>query len=705
MSLLLLSLLLLAPIADEPLTIKFEPNQPPDIIEYDKTFKVVITNTSNQAIRLWKNDARQGYYQLTFQFTNARTGEKQVVSRKEIDEGYLSKSGRRGDAADRDSDFVTLEPMSDHEISILFSSYLMWKGLPSPNIADSYRLTAKFKSKPGPEAVKQSVWTGVVASKELTISFIAAKLKTPHQYLWDGFPDRAVDMMNADPTWINKQDKDQCTPLHHAARFGHHKAVLWLLNNGANVNAKAYNNFTPLDLSDDPEVVELILQKKPDLSPEGNGSAFHKALSELTSARNEIEKKKWQKIVELYLKAGTEYDLATAIHLNDLSQVEKILAKSSRLADNFQGRSPLRLAASLGRLEICQYLIEKYNVDVNDFEGGNGYPILKEALKFPKVVKLLIDHKVDLKTRITWQRGRSGVWIIGDDATALHHAAADGVPETVKILLNAGVDLFATAAKLGQRNNQPEQTALDVAAFFGKSGNMEVMLNHPRFKAARPDVRQAVLDRCLVAGSYPSWLAREPDRFKMLQLLVAQGANPLTAINGRSGIQVAVESLHPPSDREENGEIKKIIAFYRSKGAGLSLFGAVAIEDEAEVNRLLKLDPKCASDRRSDGYPALHFAVSLNNKNIATSLLKAGCDVDIRNHSENMGGYDSTPLHAAAFWGQYDIARMLIDAGADINAVSTNKHDPKFKSTPLSEARRLSNNRIAQLLIEKGAKE
>ncbi|MFT3881676.1 MAG: ankyrin repeat domain-containing protein [Gemmatales bacterium] len=600
----LLSVLLFASVtcpADEPLALRIDTDKP-GIIDYDKPIQVVITNTSDKPIRLWKHNIKNGYYQLTFQFINARTGEKHLVSKREIEGDEYWKLRNHGD--DRDSETVTIAPKATKNIEVTFSGYTwghnMWTGLPSPNIADHYRLTAQFESKPGPDAVKQSVWTGTVSSKELTISFIAANLKTPHQYLWDGFPDKAVDMMKADPTWINKQDKDQCTPLHHAARFGHHKAVLWLLNNGANVNAKAYNDFTPLSLADDPEVVELILQKKPDLSPEGNGSAFLAVLSHLTSAESQPEKKKWRKIVDLYLKAGAEYDLATAIHLNDLDQVEKIISKSKLLADNFQGNSPLRLAASLGRLEICQYLIEKHNADVNDFERGGGYPIIKEALKYPKIVKLLIDHKVDLKTRITWRGGRSGIWIIGDDATALHFAAEEGVPETIKLLLDAGVDLFALAHRMFPQKNDAGQTALDVAAIFKKADTMEAMLTHPQFKTAKPEVRQALLDRCLVNGSS----IREADRLKLIQLLVAHGANPLARVNDRTGIQVAVEAIHPPRDREENGELRKIIAYYRDKGAVLDLFGAVAIEDEAEVNRLLKLNPKCASDRRSDGYPA-----------------------------------------------------------------------------------------------------
>jgi len=81
--------------------------------------------------------------------------------------------------------------------------------------------------------------------------------------------------------------------------------------------------------------------------------------------------------------------------------VKAILSQSPRLADEHQWRSPLRTATSLGRLEICRYLIERFHVDVNGFDRGAGFPIIKEALDDPKIVRLLIASGADLKTRIT----------------------------------------------------------------------------------------------------------------------------------------------------------------------------------------------------------------------------------------------------------------------------------------------------------------
>src|SRR5262249_27065767 len=143
------------------------------------------------------------------------------------------------------------------------------------------------------------------------------------------------------------------------------------------------------------------------------------------------EREKWRQVLKIYRDAGVEFDLLTAILLDDMTRVKAILKKSPKFADDFQGQSPLRTAASRGHLEICRYLIDKYRVDVDDFERGIGYPIIKVALQYPDIVRLLIENGADLKTRISWRGMGTGIWIIGEDATALHFAADDGVPETI----------------------------------------------------------------------------------------------------------------------------------------------------------------------------------------------------------------------------------------------------------------------------------
>jgi ankyrin repeat protein len=175
-----------------------------------------------------------------------------------------------------------------------------------------------------------------------------------------------------------------------------------------------------------------------------------------------------------------------------------------------------------------------------------------------------------------------------------------------------------------------------------------------------------------------------------------EGANPNATENGIHAVQIAARELHPDHENE-NRECKRVIAALVAHGASLDLFTAVAIGDEPEVDQLVKDDPKALNARGPDGYPALHFAVGMNYKNIVAALLAAGCDVDIRNKSDHTGSMDETALHCAAFWDRYDIANLLIEAGADVNALAEQKH------TPLHEAARMANAKLAELLLEHGA--
>jgi hypothetical protein len=117
-----------------------------------------------------------------------------------------------------------------------------------------------------------------------------------------GYPGAAIEMMNADAKWISAVDELSCTPLHQAARFGHRGAVKWLLDHGADVNAIAYNGFTPLHLTEDQGVIALIAQNHADLSIRDraqNKTPLQCAAANLVDARRRNEQEKWRRIVKL----------------------------------------------------------------------------------------------------------------------------------------------------------------------------------------------------------------------------------------------------------------------------------------------------------------------------------------------------------------------------------------------------------------------
>src|SRR3984893_3853122 len=59
---------------------------------------------------------------------------------------------------------------------------------------------------------------------------------------------------------MTSQDESQNTPLHIAARFGPFEIVELLLQLKSDVNAIAYNGFTPMHLVQDGKVASLLIR-------------------------------------------------------------------------------------------------------------------------------------------------------------------------------------------------------------------------------------------------------------------------------------------------------------------------------------------------------------------------------------------------------------------------------------------------------------
>jgi ankyrin repeat protein len=173
-------------------------------------------------------------------------------------------------------------------------------------------------------------------------------------------------------------------------------------------------------------------------------------------------------------------------------------------------------------------------------------------------------------------------------------------------------------------------------------------------------------------------------------------------------------------------------------GAGVALFVGVAGADETpsrladaardrdfrQVEQLLEQSPD-VNAFGSDGTPALHWVVRVQDTALAGRLLAAGADPDLDNR------YDLRPLALAVDLGDPDMVELLLDAGADATVpdaagepllftavrngdtgiVSTllaagarvDEMDKAYEQTALMVAAREGQAQIAALLIEAGA--
>jgi ankyrin repeat protein len=666
-------------------------------------FEVVFMNDSDRPLKIWNPDSKRGWSQLSFQLIDLATGQQHIIRRRPVSD--LKRKEFAPPGPDHEGERITIRPGGKPTHQVLLSdcehSDRDWLGVPRTAYQQRFAFKARFESPPGSHQTRGSAWTGKIESPSLTVRVVEWQPQPPHYYLQHGFPQKALEVLEADRFWISKRDKELSqTPLEAAAGGnGYLEVVKWLVDNGADVNAALLR-------AENPAVIALLLAKHPDLENSSSGETVLQHTARLWSdATSPAERQKWQTIMDMYRKAGAEYDIRTAIHLNDLDRVKVLVSKSPEQARKPEWFSPLREAASLGRLEICRYLIEQRHVDVNEFKQGADYPIMKQAFAYPEVVRMLIANGADLKARITWRGFRGGHSRIGNHATLLHYAAAEGAPGTIQLLIDNGIDIFANAEPAF---GDHKQTALEVASMFGKPENVMVIVHHPKFRLADPKLRNAVLDRSLANGPWRESFSPTVAGWRAVETLLECGADPNAKVAGKTAVQSAADEIwlnddveNPgasPSGGAQNDEIRREIDVLRKHGAALDLLSAVAIGNEAEVARLLKRDPRSANSRRADGYPALHWAVTMNYEGIVKQLLDAGCDVDIRSQCDHIGSVGDTALHEAAVWGRFSIAKTLLAHGANVNAIST-----RNKWTPLHDAAHAGQVKVARLLLQNGA--
>jgi ankyrin repeat protein len=485
------------------------------------------------------------------------------------------------------------------------------------------------------------VWTGRVASQPAKAMLVDPTLRTPHDYLLAGFPKQAIKIMQAHRTWIGTQDDMRQTPLHVAAQCGFVEAVRWLLANGADVNARCYNEFTPLLLAgDDLEMVKLLLGHKADVNARGvSGTAFQQAAGKCAHLGQFPEygpdRDRARAVTKVLLDAGAEYDLVSACCLDDLERVRTLTA------DKREARNPeaMRMAATHGRTAIVKLLLER-GADPENAEYGD-LPLSYFALDQPEVLKLLLDAGADAKVRIDYHGSGMGP----QGSTLLHEAAGKGVVQSARLLVARGVGIDA-------RNAQGD-TPLDLACFGG----------HPEMV---------------------NWLLRNKANVNA------------HADRGRTPMSHAARRIWPDQD-EENARCQAVIRSLERAGVELDVFAAIACNDVRQVARILQADPQAGVQRTQTGLPALHLAVILDRKEIVKLLLDKGIDPNVPSQEKNIGYPGETALLEAAFWGRLEIAEMLVKHGASVNASA------ERGIAPLHEAARTQHLELARLLLEHGA--
>jgi len=367
---------------------------------------------------------------------------------------------------------------------------------------------------------------------------------------------KQVQALIADGAQVNARDSLGGTPLHDAAWAGEKDVAAYLIQMGADVNARhAEGGSTPLHyavLTNHPDVVEVLLDHGADLKPlyKTSQTALH-----LAAARG------YARCAMLLIAHGADVNardetgatpLSEASWTGEAAMVRLLIEKGANASDvnPETGMTPLHAAASRGYREVAKALLDAgARADVRD---KNGATPLYLALQFQRmdVVNLLVrgdganppkpqiavnqpaqpamDVKAALRDEVL--RGQTNVVVMLLDlmpplgsTTLLHDAALKGHLEIMELLLAHGADVNSL--------NAQGATALHDAALAGQRAAAEALLKH----GANIDARDSE------SGATPLHQAASWGRRSVVELLLARHADPrIKDKNGHTALDLAV---------------------------------------------------------------------------------------------------------------------------------------------------------------------
>lgn len=288
-------------------------------------------------------------------------------------------------------------------------------------------------------------------------------------------------------------------------------------------------------------------------------------------------------------------------------------------------------------------------------------------------------------------------WLEADDVEELFLASEGGDVETLRRVLDAGVDLSVTdedgitalnIAVAGQaiRVNKIESVQLLLAAGADPNAHEPATTEHPGWTplhhAASRLVEDSDVARILLehgadvnarttGGETPLLLwARSHGHFcsETAQLLFQHGADAAASdASGRTALfywarnQLRLRK-YPDEFRDifpAPGQLKQVLLEH---GASPDIVIATMVGDINSVRESLVTAPGLASRQGQGGCTPLYAAAWAREMDIAKLLLLHNADVDGRNWD------GATPLHGAALSESIEVAEMLLARGAQVNA-------------------------------------
>uniref|UniRef100_A0A2K6JPB7 Poly [ADP-ribose] polymerase n=1 Tax=Rhinopithecus bieti TaxID=61621 RepID=A0A2K6JPB7_RHIBE len=499
---------------------------------------------------------------------------------------------------------------------------------------------------------------------------------------------------------VQARDDGGLIPLHNACSFGHAEVVNLLLRHGADPNARDNWNYTPLHeaaIKGKIDVCIVLLQHgaEPTIRNTDGRTALDLADPSAKAVLTECK----LLILFLYSRSGNE---------------EKMMALLTPLnvnchASDGRKSTPLHLAAGYNRVKIVQLLLQ-HGADVHAKDKGDLVP-LHNACSYGhyEVTELLVKHGACVNAMDLWQ------------FTPLHEAASKNRVEVCSLLLSYGADPTLlnchnkSAIDLAPTPQLKERLAYEFkghlllqAAREADVTRIKKHLSLEMVNFKHPQTHETAL-HCAAASPYPK-------RKQICELLLRKGAN----INEKT--KEFLTPLHVASEKAHN-DVVEVVVKHEAKVNALDNLGQTSLHRAAYCGHLqtcrLLLSYGCDPNIISlQGFTALQMGnenvqqllqegISLGNSEADRQLLEAAKAGDVETvkklctvqsvNCRDIEGRQSTPLHFAAGYNRVSVVEYLLQHGADVHAKD------KGGLVPLHNACSYGHYEVAELLVKHGA--
>lgn len=273
---------------------------------------------------------------------------------------------------------------------------------------------------------------------------------------------RVRAVLDADPAAVRAVDRTPETPLHAAAHAGLIEIAKLLIERGADVNARAYNQFTPLNLTSNPEMARLLIASGADLERKNASgeteldTAFgmdHKAVADVIIAAT-----------------GRSRDLGIALAKKLLTQDPKGCAAAVVRSEQQTGTISLfAKAVTLKDAELVNLLIKACHEHAPEPEG----PESRESRSL--AIALYSSENPDLIRALLFAGAVVPLRGLSDDESFLEAAIGGFGPDILEILLQHGAietlrpenAMFMSRSPLSLAAVQKDPTKLKLLLKYG----------------------------------------------------------------------------------------------------------------------------------------------------------------------------------------------------------------------------------------------